>query len=277
MEKILAKINSENLNTMSYGPRRNPRVNNRASGRIGSDGGRESKEERVREAARILEEMGFEMEREPDEDEREGDDEEFDSEMDTSRKGVAHLEAIIQALEARPNDLETLAAAKSEIRQLYLSNGGLPFHTGSALPRDLNDFDARELSNILQNMMIASVRSKSGAFLDRALNLAQNMIQIASLQTGIEFQGSATKEIANDDLLKECLVNTFIGGMTKVNPLIGLCVCSASHFSNLYINYTYGAIERQRRLATDQQNQPPQPGQPEQPRPQGYVATHILL
>jgi hypothetical protein len=206
-------------------------------------------EEGTDEVRTILQEMGYEVEGEPMEDEQQGSNEHMDEdgvEMATTSKGVAHLEKLIKALECEPNDEELLAEVRSQIRQLYISNGGLPFNTANPLPQDLNVLSARDLGNILQNMMIFSVRSKSATFLDRFLNVCSNIVGITSKMSGVNIEGGIVKEIASDDLLKECAVQTFLGGISKVNPLVGLVVCSASHLSNIGLAYLNG-IERQSR------------------------------
>jgi len=226
---------------MSHG-RRRPRAHSSSS-----DERRVRRRRDEEEAAAALRTLGYEVEEESAEEAEEGEptgDDDGGYQMDTGHRTVARLEALVQALETEPDNPELLAATKSEIRKLYLSNGGLPIDSRNPMPANLNEMSAEQLGNILQNMMIASVRSKSATFLDRALNTASNTIYLAGKHAGFDLSGNVVTELASDDLLKECAVQTFIGGLTKVNPLVGLTVCVASHATNLLVNYIHGSEQR---------------------------------
>lgn len=150
-------------------------------------------------------------------------------------------------LEANPEDEEARALAKFYIRKMYIDSGGLPFNTQNPIPFDLDSLSAKELINVLENMLIYTARTKQKELVGKAINTVTNLAAI--------FGGTNSEKTVNqlqsDEVLRTSLFEVFLG--QNFGPLLSLIIVSSSHLTNLVRAYY------------EKNGKPSQPVQPTQP------------
>lgn len=145
-------------------------------------------------------------------------------------KNIAEIaEKIVFELKVNPNDPETREAAKLLIRKIYISNGGLPFNPKDPIPHDLDKLSDKELTFVVENMLIHQARTQKSEVVAQAANTFSN---IAYLMTGEE---ELIAQINSDNVLRQALLDTFLG--SRISPLLTLIISASSHISNLIRSY----------------------------------------
>lgn len=146
-----------------------------------------------------------------------------------SQEDVA--EKLVMHLETHPDDPEARAMVKFFVRKMYIRNGGLPFNKTNPIPFDLEALSNEELSNVLENMVVYSARSKQKDLVGRAMNSLTNLGYIFG---GAE-HAKLIDQIQSDETLRSSLFEVFLG--TKFGPLLSLCITCSAHVTNLVRNF----------------------------------------
>jgi hypothetical protein len=155
-----------------------------------------------------------------------------------SQEDVA--EKLVMHLETHPDDPEARAMVKFFVRKMYIRNGGLPFNKTNPIPFDLESLSNEELSNVLENMVVYSARSKQKDLVGRAMNSLTNLGYIF----GGDEQAKVIDQIQSDETLRSSLFEVFLG--TKFGPLLSLCITCSSHLTNLARNFVQAKRNGQR-------------------------------
>ena len=150
------------------------------------------------------------------------------------------VEELCLQLELDPENEEIKTYAKRFIRKMYLNNGGLPINTGDSVPTNINGMNAQELSNVLENMVLAKVRTKKNYIVDKALNVVANATYLSAAVLKHPIGKNLIDQVNSDDILKTSIVEVFLGGISQLNPLFTLIITAASHASNLLVKYIDG-------------------------------------
>lgn len=143
-------------------------------------------------------------------------------------------EKLILLLETEPDNPQARALVKFFARKMYITSGGLPFNKEDPVPYKLDDLSNQELSNILENMILYTARSKQKNITSQLLNAVTN---IAYMTTGTQ-NTEVINQIQSDETLRSAILDVFLG--TKFSPLLTLVIGSLSHISNLARNYYDG-------------------------------------
>lgn len=143
-------------------------------------------------------------------------------------------EKLIFLLESEPDNPQARTLVKFFARKMYITSGGLPFNKEDPVPYKLDNLSNQELSNILENMILYTARSKQKNITSQLLNAVTN---IAYMTTGTQ-NTEVINQIQSDETLRSAILDVFLG--TKFSPLLTLVIGSLSHLSNLARNYYDG-------------------------------------
>lgn len=146
------------------------------------------------------------------------------SQVDIAEKLVLHLET-------HPEDPEARAMVQFFIRKLYVSSGGLPFDKTNPIPFDLDACSTKELTNVLENMIIFAARTRQKELVTKAMNTCANLGYIFA---GKE-NGKVFEQINSDTVLRNSLFEVFLG--SKFSPLLAVLISGSSYITNLWRNY----------------------------------------
>lgn len=165
----------------------------------------------------------------------EGEMEETDGfEAFTKGSQVDIAEKLVLHLETHPEDSEARAMVQFFIRKLYVSSGGLPFDKTNPIPFDLDTCSTKELTNVLENMIIFSARTRQKELVTKAMNTCAN---IGYIFAGKE-NGKVFEQINSDTVLRNSLFEVFLG--SKFSPLLAVLISGSSYITNLWRNYIDG-------------------------------------
>lgn len=201
----------------------------------------------------------------PQREEMEEDEDDYEEAMEMDTEETQHraprneaelAEAILLDLETNPNNTEIRGYAKRLIKKMYINNGGLPFNTANVLPHDLDALTDKELSNILENMVIHTIRNKHDMLVGKAVNIISNITYCVTTITGNPVGKELIDDLNSDDMLRQSMVEVFLGRALQVNPLITFLVSGASHCSNVAVRYIDGKLAKYRAAAAAREARP---------------------
>lgn len=143
-------------------------------------------------------------------------------------------EKLVLLLETEPDNEQARALVKFFTRKMYITSGGLPFNKEDPVPYKLDGLTNQELSNILENMILYTARSKQKNITTQLLNAVTNFAYLTAGPGNAE----VLNQIQSDESLRSAFLEVFLG--TKFSPLLTLVISSLSHVSNLARNYYDG-------------------------------------
>lgn len=183
------------------------------------------------------------------------DDDDFDKplmEMDENLTAtLGQLERLLLSLQTNPENADLNAIAIQQIRKFYRDNGGLPINVQDPIPHDLTKLSPKELSNVLENMIINTVKTKQKHLVDKAMQAIGNVAYLGSLILGLPTDIESVKEFQGDDLLRQSFIEVFMGGVSRLSPLLTLAITVTATATNIAVKSVDGFITKRRRLSAE--------------------------
>jgi hypothetical protein len=168
----------------------------------------------------------------------------------TDINNISRLDKLFAILEQYPNEARVLSFARATIRKFYMSQGGATINSTDPIPVNLDIMSAKDLSNVLQNMILEQVKTKRNRITEQVLNLFSNVTYLGSVALGNPIsRGVVDQGLGGDHILRDAFVETFLGSSGKFSSFATLIVGSLNHATNFLVHHVEDRAAKRRRTA----------------------------